>query len=320
MAGKDVSENGCVFRRIAAGQGLGYGIRHAEGRRVDFEPARLCTTLHQHRIGDRGGGDLVHAVAPVHDQGPFDAQAAEGAGHQFQLAGIVDAQDLELGSRRIGQRPEQIEHGAHPQFAAGGGGMLHGRVMAGCEQKADANRIDAVRHRIGRNVQAHAERLEHVGAAGAGGDGPVAVLGHRLAAGGDDDGHGGGDVEGVHARGSGAAGTAGIEQVTGVRVDGGGSGAHGAGGACHDFGRFAADGQAHQQGAGLCRRRLASHDGREHLLRLALAQRRASLDHAQGVLHGRAHARNCRKLASILWPCSVRMDSGWNCTPKLGCS
>ena len=30
------------------------------------------------------------------------------------------------------------------------------------------------------------------------------------------------------------------------------------------------------------------------------------------------HGRSSRKFFNIAWPCSVRMDSGWNCTPSSG--
>src|SRR5688572_4646905 len=37
-------------------------------------------------------------------------------------------------------------------------------------------------------------------------------------------------------------------------------------------------------------------------------------------VYGGGHGFCSRKFFSIAWPCSVRMDSGWNCTPWIGSS
>ena len=83
--------------------------------------------------------------------------------------------------------------------------------------------------------------------------------------------------------------------------------------------------QAHRERRDHHRRHLAAHDAahqREHLVVEDLAM----LDHAGqrfgvGDRHGRLSSMrqcNCRKFRSIAWPCSVRIDSGWNCTPSSG--
>src|SRR5690606_1103149 len=44
-------------------------------------------------------------------------------------------------------------------------------------------------------------------------------------------------------------------------------------------------------------------------------------DAPQDVRRGRdVHGHSARKFLSSRWPCWVRIDSGWNCTPYTGCS
>ena len=67
---------------------------------------------------------------------------------------------------------------------------------------------------LGGEFDGDAEGLQHVGRAGLGGDGAVAVLGDGDAGGGADEGDGGGDVEGVELV---ATGPADVEDLHGRR-------------------------------------------------------------------------------------------------------
>src|SRR5690606_26492230 len=74
---------------------------------------------------------------------------------------------------------------------------------------------------------------------------------------------------------------------------------------------------------------LASHD-LAHEIDHFVMEDLAVLDGAlKGFLGGHGHGQEAlerrgdhesRKFSSSAWPCSVRMDSGWNCTPWTGCS
>jgi hypothetical protein len=75
------------------------------------------------------------------------------------------------------------------------------------------------------------------------------------------------------------------------------------------------DAQAGEDGGGHQRRDLAAHD-LPHQVQHLVVEDLAVLDGAlQGFLWG-DHASLLQKILQQAWPCSVRMDSGWNCTPS----
>src|SRR5581483_8977087 len=76
-------------------------------------------------------------------------------------------------------------------------------------EEADPDLLDQPAALVGRQLDGDAEGLEGVGAAGAGRDRPAAVLRHRDAGGGGQDGVGRADVEGGEA----AAGAAHVGEV-----------------------------------------------------------------------------------------------------------
>ncbi len=175
------------------------------------------------------------------------------------------------------------------------------------------------------------ERLQHVGAAGLRRHRPAAVLRDARAGGGGDEHRRGGDVERVRGV---AAGADDVDQVLLVRdLDARRE-------LAHDLRRrgdladgFLLDPQSDGERRDHDRRRFAAHDPahqREHLV----VEDLPVLDRAlQGFLHGDGHvvlwrglgqamasaatdAGMARKFRSSAWPCSVRMASGWNCTPS----
>ena len=73
------------------------------------------------------------------------------------------------------------------------------------KEEAEPVRLHAAPEVGGREVDADAERFEHVGPAAFAGDGAVAVLHHARAAGGEEEHDGGGDVEEFELVAAGAA-------------------------------------------------------------------------------------------------------------------
>ena len=122
----------------------------------------------------------------------------------------VHADQLAPRAGRVGQRPEQVEDRAHAQRAPHGPRVAHGGVVGGRVQVAEAVALDHLRGLLGREVDRHAERLEHVGRARARRGRAVTVLGDGAAAGGRDEGRRRGDVERARAV---AAGAGGVDQV-----------------------------------------------------------------------------------------------------------
>ena len=216
-----------------------------------------------------GGRDLVEAVVAVHDEVAGVAHHAHRLGDAVHVARVGDADELVPRPRRVGQRTDEVERGRHAELAAHRRDVLHGQVVAGREHEADAALGDAAAHVLRGEVDVHAERLEHVGAAALAGRRAVAVLGDGDAGAGGDQRGRGGDVEGAGAV---AAGAAGVEDDVGVHVDLLGQLAHGARHADDLLGRLALDAQRAEEGARLGLAGPAAHDLEQHGARVLLRE------------------------------------------------
>ena len=184
------------------------------------------------------------------------------------------------------------------------------------EEERPAGLVEAPLHQLDGRIDAHAERLEHVGAAAAPAGGAVAVLGHRDAAGRDHQRGHGGDVERPRPV---AAGATGVDRRPARRVVPPVPSWCARSPPPRPRSRRARPGP--REGADLRRRRFAVHDRamaepasssvrrspRVSLARCRLMPTRAPL------------ARPIpRKFRSRSLPAAVRMLSGWNCTPSSG--
>ena len=185
------------------------------------------------------------------------AQPAQHARHGFGQVRAEHADRHVFGAGRIGQRAEDVEHGAGGQFAPRTNGVAHGRVVVDGVTETDAGLVDAVRHLLGVDVQPDAQRAQHVCAARLARDGAVAMLGDGHAGAGDDESRGGGDVEGaaVVAAGADDIGQRAVMWRHRDRV-----GAHGACTAGDLRHRLALHAQRDQEAADLRLRRFAGHD------------------------------------------------------------
>src|SRR5690606_32491101 len=185
---------------------------HAEVLRVDLIFAHLPVL----QFANQGGGSqraFIHAVLAVDDQHVTGPQPLQDAHLDADQVGVEDAHELVGGIGGVGQRAQDVEDGPHPQFFAHGSDVLHGTVVGGGEHEADADLFDAFGHLLGRQIDVHAQGLEHVGAAGRGRGAAVAMLGDLHASCCGNEHGGGGNVEGV---GSVSTGAAHVEQVVGV--------------------------------------------------------------------------------------------------------
>jgi hypothetical protein len=130
------------------------------------------------------------------------------------------------------------------------------------EEERQARLFDRPHDPIGRRVELHSQRLEHIGAAAAARHGAIAVLGHSNTAAGDDDGRGSRDVEGVRGV---AARAAGVEHLTHRRRQRNSARAHRPR-ESHHLGRaLPFERESHQQAGDVRRLRLPIHD-RAHRL------------------------------------------------------
>ena len=179
---------------------------------------------------------------------------------------------------RIGQRPEEVEDGAHRELLAHRDDVARRLVVGGREHEAEAGLVDAARHRIGRQVDARAERLEDVGAARQAGGRAVAVLGQRAAGAGGDERGGGRDVE----RRAPPAGARGVHEVGALARHRRGERAHGARQPGQLVDRLALRAQPDEERGDLHLGGVAGHDLGQHRGRLLLGQVAARRERVDG--------------------------------------
>lgn len=114
-------------------------------------------------------------------------------------SGVKDSHQDVGGVGWVGERAENVEEGAHPQFAADRCHILHRGMMAGRKHEAQPDRVDAAGNLHGRELDLNAQRLENVGASRARRDTAVAVLGNFRTGGTHHEHRGRGNVEGMRA-------------------------------------------------------------------------------------------------------------------------
>ena len=78
---------------------------------------------------------------------------------------VAHADELVPDPGRVGERPEEVEHGRHPELLADRPDEAHGGVEALGEAEPHARLGDAAGHALGADLDRHAQRLEHVGRA-----------------------------------------------------------------------------------------------------------------------------------------------------------
>ena len=213
----------------------------------------------------------------------------------------------------VGERPQQVEQGAHAEFAAHRGCVFHRAMVIGREHETQADLAYRPCDFFRPQVDVDTQCFQHIGAAGLGRHRTAAMLGDMGPGRGGGEGGCGRDVEGMGAI---APGAAGIDQMLDIgqrHLDG--ELAHDAG-SCGDFANRLALAAQGADGAGNLRgREPPGHDGAhqaEHFLATQVTAMYQLVEQI-GVVHRPA---SIRKFLSSACPCSVRMDSGWNCTPS----
>ena len=179
LAGEDLRGDLGVLGGLAAGDRL-------DRRLLEPEVLGLGEPLLGAPAGDldHAGapeGELVHPVVGRDDQRVLAAEADQGLGDRLLEVAVGDAEELALGAGRVGQRAEEVEDRAHRQLLADRDDVRGRLVVLRGEHEAEADLVDAGRDLLGRQLDRHPERLEHVGRAGAAGRRAVAVLGDLAA-------------------------------------------------------------------------------------------------------------------------------------------
>ena len=83
---------------------------------------------------------------PVDDEHLLGPQTARHLGDDRNQTGVVDAEELTRGARRIGERAEDVEDRANADLATRCRRVAHARVQRLGEQEADTALVDAARH------------------------------------------------------------------------------------------------------------------------------------------------------------------------------
>ena len=141
---------------------------------------------------------------PCTTQARSDPWSAQRRQHPLGDRRVGDADQLAADPPGVGHRAEQVEHRGDADLAAARRGEAERRMELRREAEADAGLLDAAQHALGRQLDRHAQRLEHVGGAALRRRRPGAVLAHRHAGAGDHDGGHRADVDRVTAVAAGA--------------------------------------------------------------------------------------------------------------------
>lgn len=115
--------------------------------------------------GFAGNRDFIEPFATKYGERTLAAEALQNADLDADQIGMEDAEHLVGCAGGVGERAEDVEEGAHAEFATHRRGVLHGAVVIGGEHEADTDFVDALADLLGAEVDVDAERFEHVGAA-----------------------------------------------------------------------------------------------------------------------------------------------------------
>ena len=150
----------------------------------------------------------LHLHLPAHHHPTSHAERLQHARHRLAQLRARDADELRARTSGIEERAEEVENCPLPAFRtelARRADVLEGWMICLREEKGEALLAQSTRRLVGRQVDADAERFQHVRAAGLRRDCAVSVLGHGDARRRANDGDGGRDVERVQPVAPGAA-------------------------------------------------------------------------------------------------------------------
>jgi hypothetical protein len=166
------------FLRRAAADSFERGARNAKifGRN-DESPHTALADFGDLRFP--GEGNFVQASRAVHNEGTMRAEFRERGRDRVDYIRGENAQHLGFGTGGIRERAEKIEDRALHDLLARGHSVPRRGVGRGCEQKTNAN--FTYRAAGKRQIEAHAQGLQHIRGAAAGADGAGAMLGNARA-------------------------------------------------------------------------------------------------------------------------------------------
>ena len=159
----------------------------------------------------------------MHYEHMFGTQLAQDFSLNRHEIGMKDAHELARRIGGVGERPQNVKHGAHTQLFAHRRNMLHGRMVVRRKHKPNAAAANRLGHLFGRQVNVDTEMLEKVCATRLRRDRAPPVLGHRRACGG---GHKHGRGRNIKAVGVVAPRATHVDEVGNIGLHLGGEFAH----------------------------------------------------------------------------------------------
>ena len=111
---------------------------------------------------DARGVEFVETVRAVNDEGGFGTEFIEDVRERLSEVGRINARELDVGARGVGERTKDVEDGALTKLLARTDGMFHGGMKFSGEHKADANLFDGLGNLLRRKFEADTERREDI--------------------------------------------------------------------------------------------------------------------------------------------------------------
>ena len=108
-------------------------------------------------VGKACGRQFVEPIDTVDNPGALAAELAQYVRHRLDPSPSEHTGKLTFDTGRVGKRPEKIENGSSTQLDAWTGDMVHGAVMPGCHQKADASFPNGFFHKCHIRVDVYSE-------------------------------------------------------------------------------------------------------------------------------------------------------------------
>src|SRR5205085_6782418 len=149
---------------------------------------------------------FIDAILSMNDEGVLAAQVEQGFAHLAQERTIGHTENLVTGMSRVGQRTQDVEHGANANFTTGGANMFHGRMKGGRKHEAKADLLDAAGYLFRTKINTRSQRLQDICTATATGGRTIAVFSDCGTRGCDQDSCCSRDIEGARVISTGAAG------------------------------------------------------------------------------------------------------------------
>ncbi len=267
-----------------------------------------------------GQRDLVRSVRGMENERALRPEKAQRLGGQLEDMSPVDAHHLARRARRIRHGPQKIEDRARGERAARSHGVAHRGMEARGEEKAEAQVVDETLHALRLRIDGNPELFQYIRAAALRRYRAIAVLRDRSTPRRRHERRAGGDVQRPRFV---AAGPARIQERRSARANPRRRGAHRPRRAHHFLGSFPFDAQCDQIAGDRAFRHSTGHDvghrrsRRRHASSDSPARTRRN-DSRNPSAASPATGQTSRKLPRIFMPSVVRIDSGWNCTPKSG--